>query len=57
MDTAKTVRLIEHHPKAPDASPERLRQVLGSIPLQGPAPSTKFMDDPDDEQSAERERD
>lgn len=40
---------IYHHPKSPDASPERLRQVLGSIKLTGPAPRADLFDDEEEE--------
>jgi hypothetical protein len=36
---------VSRHPKSPGASPERLKQLAGIIPLQGPAPSTKFLDE------------
>ena len=47
---------IRHHPRRADASPERLREVLGSISLTGPVPSWRFLDD-DEEDEEPREQD
>ena len=52
MDTVKQVPLIVHHPKSPGAGPEQLRRLAGIIELQGPVPSTKFLDDALAEQAA-----
>lgn len=41
---------IYHHPRSPDASPERLRQILGSIKLTGPVPPVDFFDDEEEEE-------
>jgi hypothetical protein len=57
MARTKQVPSIEYHPKAPDASPERLRRLAGSIPFRGEVPSTKFLDQPEDTPAAERARD
>jgi hypothetical protein len=40
---------IKYHPRSPDASPERLRQLLGSIKLTGPAPRADIFDDDEEE--------
>lgn len=48
---------IYYHPRSPDASPERLSRVLGSIKLTGPVPKHDLFDDEDEEdvvQEAER---
>jgi hypothetical protein len=42
-------RGIYRHPRSPNASPERLQELLGSIKLTGPAPSGKFLDEDDDD--------
>lgn len=39
---------VKHHPKSPDASPERLNELAGSIELTGPAPSHKFLEEGED---------
>jgi hypothetical protein len=41
---------IWHHPRSPDASPERLRQILGSIKLTGPAPRADLFDDEEEDE-------
>ena len=56
-ETKRQVPLVEHHPKAPDASPEHLRELAGSIPFTGEAPSTKFLDAENEDRAAERARD
>jgi hypothetical protein len=40
---------IYHHPRSPNASPERLKELLGSIKLTGPVPSGKFLDDDEED--------
>ena len=35
---------VVFHPRAADAGPERLRDVLGVFALKGPRPSRKFLD-------------
>ncbi len=57
MALAKQVPLVEYHPKAPDASPERLRQLAGSIPFKGEAPSTELLGQPEEDSAVERARD
>jgi hypothetical protein len=54
MAQTKQVPLVEYHPKAPDASPERLRRLAGSIPFKGEVPSTKFLDQPEEAPATER---
>jgi hypothetical protein len=54
VDRPEQVPFVEYHPKAADASPERLRQLAGSIPFTGEVPSTKFLDQPEDSPAAER---
>lgn len=54
MAQTEQVPVVEHHPKAPDASPERLRSLAGSIPFKGEVPSTKFLDEPEEDSAAER---
>ena len=39
-----------YHPKSPDASLERLRQLAGIIELKGPVPSHKFLEDDEDDE-------
>jgi predicted DNA binding CopG/RHH family protein len=48
--------LSEYHPKAPDASPERLRRPAGSIPSKGEVPLAQFPDEPE-ERAVESSRD
>jgi len=55
-ETKKQVPLVEHHPKAPDASPEHLRELAGSVPLPGEAPSTNFLDAENEDRAAEHAR-
>jgi hypothetical protein len=57
MAQIKQVPLVEYHPKAPDASPERLRRLAGSIPFKGEVPSTKFLGQPEEAPTTERARD
>ena len=57
METAKPVQVVQHHPRSPDASLERLRELAGIITLEGPAPSTKFLEGEGDDQPSERARD
>ncbi len=54
MAKTEQAPLVEYHPKAPDASPERLRQLAGSIPFKGEVPSTKFLGEPEEDPVAER---
>lgn len=48
--------LVEYHPKAHDASPERLRRLAGSIPLKGEGPSTEFVGEPEEVPAADAGR-
>ena len=57
METAKPLQVVQHHPRSPDASLERLRELAGIITLEGPAPSTKFLEGEGDDQPSERARD
>ena len=57
MAQTEQVPLVEYHPKAPDASPERLRRLAGSIPFKGEVPSTKFLGEPEEAPPAKRARD
>jgi len=39
--------IITHHPRSPDASPERLDELAGIFSLEGPVLSTKFISEED----------
>ena len=52
METVKKVQAVEHHPRSPDASLERLRALAGIVTIPGPLPSTKFLDDATEGESA-----
>lgn len=45
--------VVTFHPRAPDASRERLRDLAGIISLRGPVPSGKFLEEDSDEDSHE----
>lgn len=45
---------ITFHPRSPDASPERLRELMGIIKLTGPVPSWRLFDDEDAEEDDRR---
>jgi hypothetical protein len=49
MDTAKQVPATVHHPKAPGASVEALRQLSGIVTLTHPVPDTSMFDETSDE--------
>jgi hypothetical protein len=36
---------VRFHPKSPDASADRIRELAGRIALTGPAPLRKFLDE------------
>jgi hypothetical protein len=48
---------IHYHPKSPDASVERLRELAGILTLNQPVPFTRFLDDEYPDESTERARD
>ncbi len=47
-------RWLRHHPRAADASLERLRELAGIIQLKEPVPFTPFLDCEDGDQLNER---
>jgi hypothetical protein len=57
MKTEKRVPVITHHPKDPNASQERLRQLAGIAKMRGPLPSPKFLETGPDDDTDERARD
>jgi hypothetical protein len=52
---ARQQQLLTLHPKAPDASLERLRQLAGIVALKGAVPSGKFLEEPGEEGQGEPE--
>ncbi|HZU04633.1 MAG TPA: hypothetical protein VFB73_01525 [Chloroflexota bacterium] len=52
----RLVPAVQYHPRSPEASPARRRQLAGALTLKGSLPSTKFLADGDD-RAAQRARD
>jgi hypothetical protein len=57
MDTAKQVPVITYHPKAANASLERLRRLSGVVALQRPVVIPPLWDDDEPQQTSERAND
>jgi hypothetical protein len=54
MQTAKQVPLTQHHPKAPDASVEKVRALAGIVRLTQPVPTVPGLERLADDRPAER---
>ncbi|HLH25962.1 MAG TPA: hypothetical protein VK066_25885 [Chloroflexota bacterium] len=57
MAKVKQADLTKHHPKAADASAEKVRRLAGIVRLTRPVPSVQFLEKLGDDQPARRARD